>query len=65
MPFKGDLEIAPPQRVIFSALEHIKEMNLTTSHIFNDQTLSIEPFLFQFNPKRELLIIGDKDYKVE
>jgi hypothetical protein len=36
MLLEGNIDMPPPQRVIFSALEHLKQMNLSTEQFFND-----------------------------
>jgi hypothetical protein len=62
---EGNLDIPPPQRIIFTALENIKNMGLSLGHLFKDQELSIEPFIFQFASQSQLSVVRDFSYNIQ
>ena len=61
---KGDLQLPPPQIIIFNILRNIQEKGISLNHIFHDQNLIPEPMMFQFNSSLAILIHGDSEYKV-
>jgi hypothetical protein len=64
MFIKGNLQLPPPQIILFNVFKNLKEKGMTIQHLFLDKELLVEPMMFQFNAKLDIVVHGDEDYKM-
>ena len=56
---EGKVKLPPPQLILFNILKNIQTSKLTINSIFNEQSLAVEPMMFQFNASLAIVIHGD------
>ena len=56
---EGKVKLPPPQLILFNILKNIQTSKLTINSIFNEQSLAVEPMMFQFNTSLAIVIHGD------
>ena len=62
---EGTLQLPPPQIIIFNTLRNLQQKGMSLDTLFQDKQLAVEPMMFQFDSKLNIVIHGDSSYKLE
>ena len=49
MSHKGNLQLPPPQLIIFNVLLNLQKKSIDIHQLFQDSSLVVEPMMFEFS----------------